>query len=81
MTTDVCAGASPVYVDTRASAFLQVSAYSCKGVVTDGVVSTRLISFGHACIARAGQQIARLQCLMQLLAIRAVSFMTRHCRS
>jgi len=61
MTTDVCAGVSLVYVDTRASAFSQVSAYSCKGVVADGVVSTRHFSFGHACIARGGQQIARLQ--------------------
>ena len=40
MTTHVCAGANLVYVDTQASAFPQDSAYSCKGVVTDGVVST-----------------------------------------
>lgn len=40
MTTDTFAGFSQVCVDTQASAISQGSAYSCKRVVADCVVST-----------------------------------------
>lgn len=65
MTTDVQAGLSLVYVDTQASAISQASAYSCKGVVADGVVSTVFPEFANRAINTDGIRLPGSSTLQQ----------------